>query len=100
VAGAEVSENQFYLSSFSYDSVKKEFVSYDTPHMVSLKVQYLFSKGLAGSMFWELSTDKVGPDSLVGTAAGIMGSLDQTPNHVQFEFPRYICLTICLILFI
>lgn len=36
------------------------------------------TKGLAGAMFWDLSTDKVGTDSLVGTAAGVFGSLDQT----------------------
>lgn len=36
------------------------------------------TKGLAGAMFWDLSTDKVGTGSLVGTAAGVFGSLDQT----------------------
>jgi len=41
-------------------------------------------------MFWELSTDKVGPDSLVGTAAGVLGSLDQTPNHIQFVSDIYL----------
>lgn len=41
-------------------------------------------------MFWELSTDKVGSDSLVGTAARTLGTLEQTPNHIQFEFPRYL----------
>ncbi len=58
-------------------------MSYDTPNIIAQKTQYLLSKGLAGSMFWELSTDKVGADSLVGTAARRMGSLDQTPNHIQ-----------------
>ncbi|OBZ78289.1 hypothetical protein A0H81_02203 [Grifola frondosa] len=34
--------------------------------------------------FWDLSTDKVGTDSLVGTTAGVYGSLDQTQNHIDY----------------
>ncbi|CAK5274236.1 unnamed protein product [Mycena citricolor] len=62
----------------------KELVSYDTPDIVRLKAQYSITNGLAGSMFWELSTDKVGSDSLVGISAGVFGLLDQTWNHISF----------------
>ena len=83
VPGAQVYENRTDVSSYSYDAAKKELVSFDTPNIVKLKAQYINSRGLAGSMFWELSGDKVGRDSLVGTAATILGPLDQTPNHIQ-----------------
>lgn len=83
MAGATVFENTTDVSSYSYDAVKQELVSYDTPNIVKLKTQYINSKGLAGSMFWELSTDKVGADSLVGTSASLLGTLDQTPNHIK-----------------
>ncbi|KAF4607345.1 hypothetical protein EYR38_001413 [Pleurotus pulmonarius] len=78
LAGASVVENTTDVTSYSYDAAKKELVSYDTPRIVTMKAQYVASKGLAGSMFWELSTDKVGSTSLVGTSAGVYGSLDTT----------------------
>ncbi|KAJ7905078.1 glycoside hydrolase superfamily [Mycena leptocephala] len=83
-AGAKIFENTTDVSSYSYDSSSKELVSYDTPNIVKLKAQYTNANGLAGSMFWELSTDKVGADSLVGVSAGVLGSLDQTQNHISF----------------
>lgn len=43
------------MSSYSYDPVKMELVSYDTPDIVTLKVQYINSKGMGGAMFWEVS---------------------------------------------
>lgn len=55
VAGATVVENTTDVSSYSYDAAKKELVSYDTPRIVTMKAQYVASKGLAGSMFWEVS---------------------------------------------
>ncbi|KAG6897598.1 hypothetical protein C0992_013276 [Termitomyces sp. T32_za158] len=70
-------------SFYSYDAAKQELVSYDTPNIVKLKAQYINSKNLAGSMFWELSTDKVGSLSLVGTSVGVLGSLDTTQNHIE-----------------
>ena len=42
------------VTSYSYDSSTKELVSYDDPHIVQLKAQYIVSQGLAGSMFWEV----------------------------------------------
>jgi chitinase len=45
-----VFENVTEISSYSYDSTKKELVSYDTPDIVKLKTQYVMSKGLSGSM--------------------------------------------------
>ncbi|KAF9479509.1 hypothetical protein BDN70DRAFT_806951 [Pholiota conissans] len=89
LAGAQVFENTTDVSSYSYNSATKELVSYDTPNIVKIKAQYINSKGLGGSMFWELSTDKVGSDSLVGTSAGILGSLDQTKNHIDFPNSKW-----------
>ena len=55
VAGATVYENTTDISSYSYDPAKEELVSYDTPDIVKLKVKYIQSKGMGGSMFWEVS---------------------------------------------
>ncbi|KAI0816864.1 glycosyl hydrolases family 18-domain-containing protein [Trametes gibbosa] len=89
LAGAEVFENLTDVSSYSFDASKGELVSYDTPHIATIKAQYVQSNGLAGSMFWDLSTDKVGADSLVGTTAGVYGSLDQTQNHIDYPNSKW-----------
>ena len=43
------------VASYSYDSSKREFISYDTPNIAKLKAQYVKSKGLAGTFFWDVS---------------------------------------------
>ncbi|RDB26841.1 Chitinase 1 [Hypsizygus marmoreus] len=89
IAGAQVFESSSEGASYSYDSAKKELVSYDTPNIVKQKTQYINSKGLGGSMFWELSTDKVGSTSLVGTSVALLGTLDQTQNHIKFPSSKW-----------
>ncbi|KAF9531136.1 glycoside hydrolase superfamily [Crepidotus variabilis] len=87
--GSQIYENSTDISSYSYDAAKKEFITYDTPNIVKMKANYIKSKGLAGSMFWELSTDKVGSASLVGTVASNLGGLDQTLNHLYFPNSKW-----------
>jgi len=53
-SGAQVFENTTDVTSYSYDPRTREFVSYDTPHIASLKAQYVQANGLAGSMFWDV----------------------------------------------
>ncbi|KAF8634067.1 hypothetical protein AX17_004330, partial [Amanita inopinata Kibby_2008] len=89
LAGALVFENTTDVSSYSYDAVKRELVSYDTPKIVSLKAQYINTRALGGSMFWELSTDKAGSDSLIGVSVGVLGSLDQTYNHIDYPNSKW-----------
>ena len=59
IAGATVFENTTDVSSYSYDSSSKELVSYDTPHITTLKAQYVQTNGLSGSMFWEVCSFSV-----------------------------------------
>ncbi|KAG6816385.1 hypothetical protein H0H87_006534 [Tephrocybe sp. NHM501043] len=89
LAGATVYENTTDVSSYSYDSAKRELVSYDTPNIVKIKAKYINSNNLAGSMFWELSTDKVGSESLVGTSVSVLGSLDSTQNHISYPNSKW-----------
>ncbi|TFK64349.1 hypothetical protein BDN72DRAFT_963250 [Pluteus cervinus] len=87
--GAEVFTDTAHVASHSYDSRTKELISYDTVDITRTKSQYILDKGLAGSMFWELSKDKLGGDSLVGTAAAIFGTLDPTQNHISYPNSKY-----------
>ncbi|THH17165.1 hypothetical protein EW146_g3590 [Bondarzewia mesenterica] len=84
LSGAAVFENMTDVTSYSYDSSKQELISYDTPDIVTVKAQYVQANGLAGNMFWDLSTDKNGSDSLVGTTKNVFSSLDQTQNHISY----------------
>ena len=42
------------VASYSYDPVKRELISYDTPNIVAAKAQYVLEEGLAGAMYWEV----------------------------------------------
>ncbi|ESK94735.1 glycoside hydrolase family 18 protein [Moniliophthora roreri MCA 2997] len=89
LAGASVYENMTDVTSYSYDSAKKELVTYDTPNIVEAKTQYVNANGLAGTMFWELSSDKKGADNLVATAVSVLGPLDQTQNHISYPNSKW-----------
>ncbi|KAI0821069.1 glycoside hydrolase family 18 protein [Irpex lacteus] len=89
LAGAQVTENLTDVASYSYDATKREFVSYDTAHIVSLKAQYVISKSIGGNMHWHLAMDKKGSDSLVSTTAGVFGTVDQTQNHISYPNSKW-----------
>ncbi|KAG8221561.1 glycoside hydrolase superfamily [Butyriboletus roseoflavus] len=89
IPGARVFEDLEDVTSYSYDPIKRELVSYDIPDIVRIKAEYIMSKSLAGCMFWELSTDKTGSDSLVQTAGVTLGQLDQTPNHIHYPNSKW-----------
>ncbi len=57
----QVYENLTDVTSYSYDSSKRELVTYETPNIASIKAQYVRDKGLAGSMFWEVRVSMIAP---------------------------------------
>ncbi|CAE6474409.1 unnamed protein product [Rhizoctonia solani] len=87
--GATVHNDLKNISSYSYDPAKKELISYDTPTITAAKSDWLSRQGLAGAMFWELSADKNGTDSLVWTAAKTMAKLDSTENHLNYPGSQF-----------
>jgi chitinase len=40
-------------------------------------------------MFWELSSNKTGPDNLVAISAANIGTLDTTPNHLYYPYSKF-----------
>ncbi|KAL8767133.1 MAG: hypothetical protein Q9209_006296, partial [Squamulea sp. 1 TL-2023] len=76
-------------ASWSYDAGKKIMISYDTKEMVQQKVEYIKKEGLGGSMWWESSGDKKGPDSLIGTVVKGLGRLDNSQNTLQYPESKY-----------
>ncbi|KAH7911767.1 glycoside hydrolase family 18 protein [Hygrophoropsis aurantiaca] len=89
LAGAQVFEDYSDGTSYSYDTSKQEFVSYDTPGIVKMKVEYAIANDLAGSMFWELAGDKSNSNSLVQTSSNAYSSLDSTPNHINYPQSKW-----------
>ncbi|KAJ6040697.1 hypothetical protein N7444_009602 [Penicillium canescens] len=79
-------------SSYCYNSVSRLFISYDTPEIARKKGEYIKSKGLGGGMWWELSGDKQGDDSLVATVVntiGGTGALDKSENQLSYPASKY-----------
>lgn len=88
-SGPTVTEDLKLGASYSFDASTGILASYDTPNITKMKAKYIQDKGLAGAMWWDLSTDKVGDDSLVGITAKAFGKLDQTPNHLNYPKSAY-----------
>ena len=88
-AGATVMTDAESGATYSYDANAKELISYDTVAMVQQKTTYVTSNGLGGGMFWEASADKTGADSLIGNVASQLGSLDQSPNQLNYPQSKY-----------
>jgi Chitinase len=65
--GSNVDYMEETVSSYSYDPTQRMMVSFDTPQVAQKKAQYIMMKGLGGGMWWESSSDKPGPDSLINT---------------------------------
>lgn len=75
-------------ASFSYNTLTKEFVTYDTLKSVIQKVEYTKAKALGGSMFWEISADRTDDKSLT-LASAKLGSLDRSQNWLSYPQSRY-----------
>ncbi|KAF9532709.1 glycoside hydrolase superfamily [Crepidotus variabilis] len=87
--GAVVFENLTDVSSFSFDKSKGLLISFDTPNITLLKAQYILNKGLAGSMFLDLSMDKTGNDSLVKIVTERFNKMDSAENHIDFPESKF-----------
>ncbi|KAI1456981.1 glycoside hydrolase family 18 protein [Annulohypoxylon moriforme] len=91
-SGATETYDSVAGATYSYDSSSQELISYDNVDMVNKKIQYLQSKGLGGTMFWEASGDRTDSGSLIATAFNSQGgsaSLDATQNLLSYPNSQY-----------
>jgi chitinase len=88
-AAANVVELPELGASYSYDAGKEYMVSYDTPNIARQKAKWIKEKGLGGAMFWEVSGDKTGDDSLVATVIKELGKLEKSKNHLSYPESQY-----------
>jgi hypothetical protein len=81
-------------SSYSYDIVKKELVSYDTVLVAKQKAAWIQQMGLGGAMWWESSADGVGNNSLIRNVVEVFGGddgsgLQSSPNQLLYPNSTY-----------
>ena len=56
-------------AAYLYSASQQIFSSFETPGTISLKSEWAQDAGLGGMMFWDLSNDSSGPESLISAAA-------------------------------
>ena len=74
-------------ATYCYSPDQRKMVSYDTPAMARQKTEYIKQSGLGGAMWWESSSDKQGPDSLISTVVNSLGgpgALDKSDNCLEY----------------
>lgn len=87
-------------SSFSYDGIKKELISYDNLMVVKQKAAWIQKKmGLGGAMWWESSADREGNQSLIQNVADALSSkgsgLESSLNQLLYADSPYDNLRAC-----
>lgn len=94
--GAQVFQDNETIVSWSYDSASQTMVSYDTPQVVSQKIEYIKGTGLGGAMWWETSGDHPtsSKDSLITIAAEGLGEqgghhMENSENFLDYPQSKY-----------
>ena len=89
--GAVVYYDNSTGSSYSYDPVMRELVSYDTVMVAGQKATEVKQRGLGGMMFWESSADGSGNNSLNDHVVAVLGGADLSDledSENQLEYPN------------
>ncbi|EKD17798.1 chitinase [Drepanopeziza brunnea f. sp. 'multigermtubi' MB_m1] len=79
-------------AAYSYDAGRRYMLSFDTPTVARVKAEYVIEKGLGGMMWWEVSMDRKGPESLVRTTVesfGGVGALEGSRNRLAYPMSRF-----------
>jgi Chitinase len=102
--GSEVYHDEQDVASWSYNPQTKEMISFDSEQVAQWKGEYIKHKGLGGSMFWELSSDKGTPRegmergpgkepqpgrSLVTIVKDAMGGLEHSHNWLSYDQSKF-----------
>lgn len=85
---AVIQQDSSALAAWSYDSAQRLMISYDTPAVVSLKAEQIMSQNLGGAMWWEVSSDELGSESLISTVS-LSLFRDRYPSSVPPSFPSF-----------
>lgn len=89
LAGSKEYYDTDAAATFSYDSKTREWVTYQGKQETKVKGQYIMKHGLGGAMWWQASGDKEGNESLIFTMGESLGTLDASPNLLQYPDSPY-----------
>ncbi|CAA9959023.1 Glycoside hydrolase family 18 protein [Pyrenophora teres f. maculata] len=92
--GTKMFTDRSVLASWSWDAVKKQIVSFDTPEVAKWKTDFLKTECLGGAWFWEASGDAPvsSPKSIVATVVNELGgaqSLKKNQNNLHYPTSKY-----------
>lgn len=92
--GSKVYHDKETLAAWSWDPVRKQMVSFDTPKVASWKTDYLMQEGLGGAWWWESSGDFPVTDdkSIVATVVNKLGgeaNFRQSWNNLYYPKSKY-----------
>ncbi|KAF2121856.1 putative chitinase [Lophiotrema nucula] len=81
-------------ASYSYDNGSQTLISYDNVDMAKRKAAYIKQHNLGGGMWWELSGDKTGEESIVQNVVREFGGyhggkIEQSPNWLTYPDSQY-----------
>ena len=92
LANATVMYDEEAGASYSWDGSIGMLISYDTVDMVKNKTDYILSKKLGGSMFWEASADRNDSGSVMAVSwdsLSAAGAMDSTQNTINYPSSQY-----------
>jgi chitinase len=92
--GTKVFTDKETLASWSWDPVKKQIVSFDTPKVAMWKTDYLKAEGLGGAWWWESSGDReiTSDKSIVSAVVKSLGGKEnfrQAKNNLYYPKSKY-----------
>jgi chitinase len=92
--GSTVYHDMETLASWSWDPIKKEVVSFDTPKVATWKTNFLKREGLGGAWWWESSGDQpiTSDKSIISTVVKGLGgekNLKQSTNNLYYPKSKY-----------
>ncbi|KAF4344462.1 endochitinase 1 [Fusarium beomiforme] len=88
-SGAKVTYNADLIATSSYESKKRELVTYDDLKSGQAKASYINQRNLGGAFFWEASGDKVGSQSIVSGVKRTLGTLETVKNLLKYPTSVY-----------
>ncbi|KAG9799217.1 family 18 glycoside hydrolase, partial [Aureobasidium melanogenum] len=92
--GAVENCDQQMIACWSYDSLNKLMVTYDTPYSASAKADYIKQRNLGGAMWWESSGDRTDERSIINSVVDkfkVAGAdqMDNTYNVLHYPSSKY-----------
>lgn len=92
LSGSTVHTDKKIMAAWSYDNKTRQFVTFDTPEVQTLKAKYLQKEKLGGAWWWDSSSDRTDDKSLVSTVGEVLGGvkgLQQSKNNLYYPLSKY-----------